>query len=83
MVDWDGDGKLDILADGKNAVLWRQVAQRDGQWFFKNEGALASGDTSGHSPTPATSDWDGDGKRDLVLGAQEGHFYFLKNPASR
>ena len=52
-------------------------------WLFKNEGDIASGDTSGHSPTPATSDWDGDGKRDLVLGAQEGHFYFLKNPRSR
>jgi hypothetical protein len=83
VVDWDGDGKLDILADGKNAVFWRQAAQRDGKWLFKNEGDLASGDTSGHSPTPSTSDWDGDGKRDLVLGAQEGHFYFLKNPRSR
>jgi hypothetical protein len=83
VADWDGDGKLDILADGKNAVFWRQVATRDGKWLFKNEGDLASGDTSGHSPTPATSDWDGDGKRDLVLGAQEGHFYFLKNPRSR
>lgn len=79
VVDWDGDGKLDILADGKNAVLWRQVSQHEGRWLFKNEGDLATGDASGHSPTPTTVDWDGDGIRDLLLGAQDGHFYFMKN----
>ena len=80
VVDWDGDGKLDILADGRNAVLWRQVDQKDGKWLFKNEGDLATDDLSGHSPTPAAVDWDGDGIRDLLLGAQDGHYYFLKNP---
>jgi hypothetical protein len=80
VVDWDGDGRLDILADGRNAMLWRQVDQKDDKWLFKNEGDLASDDTSGHSPTPSTVDWDGDGIRDLLVGAQEGHFYFLKNP---
>ena len=83
VVDWDGDGKLDILADDKNAVLYGQIGERDGKWLFKNEGNLAEGDTSSHSPGIATVDWDGDGVRDLLIGAQEGHFYFLKNPRSK
>jgi hypothetical protein len=82
VVDWDGDGTLDILADGKNAILYRQVGRRDGMWLFRDEGNLAAGDTSSHSPGLATVDWDGDGVRDVLLGAQEGRFYLLKNPRS-
>ncbi|MFA5191767.1 MAG: hypothetical protein WC740_13640, partial [Verrucomicrobiia bacterium] len=36
IVDWDGDGKLDILANAANARFLRQVESRDGKWFFKD-----------------------------------------------
>ena len=36
VVDWDGDGRLDILLNGENANLLRQVDARDGKIYFKD-----------------------------------------------
>ena len=78
--DWDGDGKLDILINSANAEWWKQVGQRDGKWLFKNMGNLSETNLAGHDTSPTTTDFTGDGVRDLLLGAEDGHFYVLKNP---
>jgi len=80
VVDWDGDGHLDLLVNSKNADFLRQVAQRDGQWRFKNEGPLASDNIEAHDVSPTTVDWNGDGVPDFVGGGEDGHFYLLQNP---
>jgi len=36
-----------------------------------------------HDVSPTAVDWDGDGVPDLLCGAEDGHFYFLKNPRSQ
>lgn len=80
VVDWDGDGKLDLLLNSRNADFLRQVATRDGKWLFKNEGPLAADNIEAHDVSPTTVDWDGNGIPDFVGGGEDGHFYFLKNP---
>ena len=83
IVDWDGDGALDIIVDSENAQWWRQVDHRDGKWFFKNMGDLDTLNLAGHDTSPTTVDWNNDGIPDLLLGAEDGHLYYLKNPRSK
>ena len=43
-------------------------------------GDISSTVLAGHSTSPATDDWNGDGKDDILLGAEDGHFYLVRNP---
>ena len=76
ITDWDGDGKLDLLADSANANLFRQVEQRDGKFLFRDTGPLYQRDASGHSPSSTVVDWNTDGRPELLLGGEDGHFYY-------
>jgi hypothetical protein len=80
ITDWDGDGALDILINSNNAELWRQTGQRDGKWLFKNMGNVATMNLAGHDTSPTPVDWNHDGIPDLLIGAEDGHFYYLRNP---
>jgi hypothetical protein len=80
IVDWDGDGKLDILLNSANANLLRQTASADGKWFFQDMGLLVEQNIEGHDVSPTTVDFNGDGIPDFLGGAEDGRFYYLKNP---
>jgi len=80
VVDWNGDGHLDLLLNSANANLLRQVAARDGKWMFKDEGALVQQNIEGHDVSPTTVDFNGDGIPDFLGGAEDGRFYYLRNP---
>lgn len=79
VVDWDGDGNLDLLVNSKNANWLRQTDSRDGKWLFEDRGPLAADNIEAHDVGPTTVDWDNDGVPDLLAGGEDGHFYFLKN----
>lgn len=79
IVDWDGDGLLDILLNGVNANLLRQTEARDGRWYFEDKGPLDTRKIEGHDTSPTAVDWNADGVPDLLVGAEDGHFYYLKN----
>ena len=32
----------------------------------------------GHNPTPNVADWNGDGKLDLIVGAEDGFLYYFE-----
>jgi hypothetical protein len=80
VVDWDGDGKLDVLANGANARLYRQVRAEPGRWRFEDKGDVAERNIEGHDTHPAAVDFDGNGVPDLVIGAEDGRLYYLRNP---
>ncbi|MBI3876211.1 MAG: VCBS repeat-containing protein [Verrucomicrobia bacterium] len=82
VVDWDGDGKLDLLLNSSSANFLRQVDARDGKWFFKDMGALVQQNIEGHDVSPTVVDWNGDGIPDFLGGAEDGHLYYLRNPRS-
>jgi hypothetical protein len=83
VVDWDSDGKLDLLLNGENANFLRQVATRDGRFLFKDMGKLADKNVASHDVSPTVVDWNGDGIPDLLAGAEDGHLYYLRNERSR
>ena len=82
VTDWDGDGQMDFLLNSSSANLLRQVGFKDGKWLFKDEGPLVKQNIEGHDVSPTTVDFDADGVPDFLGGAEDGKFYYLKNPRS-
>ena len=80
IADWDGDGRRDILINAVNAEFWRQTSADNGTWTFRNMGHADDTVLAGHDTCPTVVDFDGNGIPDLVVGAEDGHFYFLRNP---
>jgi len=83
IVDWDGDGRLDILANAANARFHRQVGEKDGTWLFKDMGLLVEQNIEGHDVSPTVVDFDGNGIPDFLGGAEDGRFYHLPNPRAQ
>jgi ketosteroid isomerase-like protein len=82
VVDWDRDGKLDLLLNAANALFYKQEGTRDSGWTFRNVGLLSDRNIEGHDVSPTVVDFDADGVPDFLGGAEDGRFYFLRNPAS-
>ncbi len=79
VVDWDRDGRLDFLVNSDNVNFLRNVGEKDGLNILEDMGTLSEVDLAGHSTSPTTVDWDKNGIPDLLIGAEDGHFYYLKN----
>lgn len=80
VVDWDGDGRLDVLFNSVNADFHRNVGEKDGRVVLRNMGAMDTRRISGHTSSPTVVDWDRDGIPDLLVGAEDGRLYFARNP---
>ncbi len=82
IVDWDGDGRLDVLLNGSNADWLRNEGERDGRVLLRNLGPLDPQPLSGHTTSPTTVDWNRDGIPDLIVGSESGYLYYMANPRS-
>src|SRR5207249_3397709 len=84
VVDWDNDDKKDLLVGAGNGRVL----------YFHNTGtefdpALAAGTpiqaggadfvAPGGNASPWVVDWDGDGRKDLLVGAGDGSLWLLLN----
>lgn len=77
--DWDNDGDTDIVINGLNAVLWENAGEAGQKVNFDFQGNFSDKKIAGHSTSPTFVNWDKNGKPDLLLGAEDGYFYYWKN----
>jgi len=77
LVDWDADGRLDLLVNSKPNVDWLRNVGEPGEWIFKNQGPVADRVLAGHTTCPTTVDWNHDGRRELLIGAEDGRLYYF------
>ncbi len=78
--DWDRDGKLDILIDSVNVNFLKNVSSAEDAWVFEDQGAVDQRILAGHSTKPTLVNWDKNNIPDLLVGAEDGFLYYLKNP---
>lgn len=80
VTDWDGDGLLDVLVNSRNVNWLRGVSHSKDAYYLEDRGPLDTRILAGHDTSPTTVDWDRDGVRDLLVGAEDGCFYYKRNP---
>jgi len=80
IVDWDLDGKLDLLINSKNVNFLRNISTNKDSVKFVDVGLVSEQILAGHTTSPTIVDWDKNGIPDLLIGAEDGYFYYLKNP---
>jgi hypothetical protein len=74
LCDWDGDGQLDLVANSKSMSLFRNVGEK-GSFVFRDEGPLTGAVLAGHTTCPTLADFDRDGVKELIVGAEDGFLY--------
>jgi len=81
IADWDNDGKPDLLVNSVNINFLRNISTVKNEYLFIDSGKVHSRILAGHTTCPTVVDWDKNGFLDLLIGAEDGHFYYLINPA--
>ena len=76
VVDWDGDGDLDLLTNSMNADFYENTGLKDGRVILEHRGPIGERKLAGHTSSPATIDLNRNGKPDLLVGAEDGHLYW-------
>ena len=79
LTDWDHDGKLDLLVNSINVNFLKNVSDEPGKYVFRDMGPMDTLVLAGHTTSPSLIDINSDGVDDLVLGAEDGFFYYLPN----
>ena len=83
LVDWDGDGLTDLLVDSRNVAWFRNLGTTGGMVHLEYQGDISDVRLAGHSTCPSVFDWDADDIPDIITGAEDGHFYLLRNNTKR
>ena len=76
LVDWDGDGRLDLLVNSTSVHWMRNLGTHTDTTLFEQRGPVVERKLAGHTTSPTTVDWNGDGERELLVGAEDGFLYW-------
>lgn len=84
--DWDGDGKPDLIVGNVLGEVWLIPNESDGKRLVfgtprRLEAAGKPIKVAGDA-APVVADWDGDGKPDLIVGAEDGSVVWYRNAGS-
>ena len=86
VVDWNKDGKKDlVVGDGLGFVhLLRNTGSDANPAFSADQSVKVGADSlsvadNGARSSPVVADFNGDGKKDLLVGAGDGQVYFFEN----
>jgi len=74
---------LDLMANSQNIDFLRNISENQKANIFSNQGKVADQILAGHTTSPTIVDWNKDGIGDLLVGAEDGYFYYMKNPNSK
>jgi len=75
IVDFDSDGRRDLLVNSTSADFLRNVSAHGPPWALHDMGTLSDRRLAGHTTSPTTVDFRGDGRRRLLVGAEDGFLY--------
>jgi hypothetical protein len=78
LADWDGDGDLDLISDSADGPIWYENIGSQRKPVMRHRGLVLKTKFQGHNATPNVADWNGDGKPDLIVGAEDGFFYYFE-----
>jgi hypothetical protein len=84
--DWDGDGDYDLIIGDIRGKVYLVPNEGTAQAYaFGKEEQLRAGGKPiavGGKAGPFAADWDGDGDRDLLVGAEDGSVKLYRNTGS-
>ena len=67
-------------SDLRRSFALRNIGNRDGKVVLKDMGLLDKRNVAGHTSSPTVVDWNRDGVPELLVGAEDGYFYFFPHP---
>ena len=75
--DLDRDGDMDLITDSDDGPVWYENIGTQPKPVMRPAGLLVQARLPGHNPTPNLADWNGDGIPDVIVGAEDGFFYYF------
>lgn len=82
-MDWNSDGHADLISGDRNGYfnvwVWRDTGFEAHAQYLKTDSTPLN---VGYNSFPAVLDWNGDGKKDLLLGCENGQVLLWSNVGS-
>jgi len=86
-VDWDGDGRLDLIVGNFSGTFYWFKGEGKGKFRPKPEPLKTAGGEvlkiEGNHSDPFVIDWDGDGDLDILSGSSSGGVMWAENVAGK